>query len=223
MKYLITAVATSVMLASSANALTLSYQDTITDTGTPWLETLKLGKFDSSLGALNSVTLSLSGISTGSVGIERNTRALDIDLTYVYNLGANIYASVAGVAELNVEILPVSNRFFVLGPYDGVRDYAGQSGTTYDGFYGTDADAATITSNFAPFLGTDTFDVAVLAIGTSSVEGATNYWAEVSGTATATASVIYDYTPTAVPLPAGAPLLLLGVGGIAMLRRRKKA
>ena len=51
--------------------------------------------------------------------------------------------------------------------------------------------------------------------------------APVDGTTTGSFSVTYTYddgiTPAPVPLPAGAPLLIAGIGGLAMLRKARKS
>lgn len=46
-------------------------------------------------------------------------------------------------------------------------------------------------------------------------------WNDLAANDTYNAGYVVEYSPSAVPLPAGLPLMLVGLGGLALLRRRK--
>ncbi len=78
----------------------------------------------------------------------------------------------------------------------------------------------------AEFIGTGTVAFTLEAIGQSRASGAGNLLAFFASRAGAEVTVLYTYkeddnTISPVPLPATAPLLLGGLGIVALRRRRK--
>ncbi|MDO6583920.1 choice-of-anchor E domain-containing protein [Salipiger sp. 1_MG-2023] len=215
-----TSAAAVLLFAGAANAATVSYSASIATSTTSWEDSVALSMFDETLGTLNSVTLSLYGTASGTAKAESlDASPADVSLS----LGANIVGTYTGYG-FDVSVNPLANSVTSLSAYDGTIDFAGTSGVTYEGLTADDTDSATFTSALEAFIGTGTFTLDLAAQGNSSGTGAGNLITQFATSAGATAYVIYDYTPTStVPLPAGAPLLLLGVGGIALLRRRKTA
>jgi hypothetical protein len=213
--------ALAVLIGGSASAATLSYSDSISLQSTNWGPlTLSLTQFDSSLGTLNSVTFTLSGNVEGSAGAE----SLDASpSTVTLDLGAAIEADIAGLGSsgvADITINPVNSQTIGLTAFDGTIDFAGTSGVDTGTVTGSDSNFATYASGLAPFIGGGTFDVDLSADGEFSGSGAGNLVTRSNTSASASITVLYDYTPAVIPLPASALLLLGGLGGLAMVRRR---
>lgn len=212
----------AMVAAGAANAATVSYDKSVPTTGTDWIETLLMPQFDSSLGSLNSVSLQLDGVVTGEARGERVGTNLSFPTrNMTFTLRSDISTTVAGVTGLDLAITPLASRTFAAGVFDGVQDFGGTSGVTYDDLAGTDTKTVTLTSSLAPFIGTGDFAAFVIAEGNSGYLGTSNSVVEFDTFASSVLTVTYDYDIASVPLPAGLPLLLAGLGGLALVRRRR--
>lgn len=219
MKFVVLAAATA-LAAGSAHAATVSYSDVVLSQSTNWSQTLMLNQFDSAFGMMTGVTLTLNGAVSGNALAE----SLDASpTTILLDLGAQIVATVTGGPSLSVTVNPVSNQTFNASAYDGTIDFGGTSGVTYNGIGGLDSDFSVLTSGLAGFIGNGMISIGLTGTGTSTASGAGNLITQFSTNAAAEATVTYTYTPptSEVPLPAGLPLLLAGLGGLALVRRRK--
>lgn len=215
----ILAAATVGLSATAASAAEVTYSDSIALTSTNWTEQLAISQFDSALGTLQSVMITLDGGVQGNGNAESlDTGATDVTL----NLSAEIEASIMGASVGTV--LPVVSTTQSLSAFDGGIDFGGTSGFASGTLSGTDSDMNTITSAFDAFIGTGDLIVDVVAAGTSTGSGAGNLITQFATSAEATVTVKYTFeevSAPAVPLPAGAPLVLGALGLLAIAKRHK--
>ena len=229
----ILAVVAAVSLAglASVQANTIAYTNS-----TGWLNMAPLAptslyfpQFDSALGQLNSVTLSLYGEQQAHVTAENgNTNA---DWLYVGLAGGSgdyIHAAAPG-ASLNVTLTGPLDAFHAEGNDDPVNPDTGK--LAYDGAgadfhdFGTVAaswtDGTTLTTSLTPYVGAGTFQVDVTGDGGWILAGPPA--AQLTTTAyqgAGTVMIEYSYT---VPEPATLVLLVPACALIVRWRRSRKA
>ena len=203
---------------------TLSYTDFSKD--------LLLPFFDPSLGHLQSVQLTVTGQLVGGGEYENANHSpsaassvkyiLDQDLAVTQ--GAQMYLSMSPTTTVT---LPVP----ALPAFDGVLDYAGPSGASYQGINTTQVQTFTYNTpaSLAPFIGAgkDNFHVAANADVMMSWSGLSGVWVGTYSKADVTIDLKYTYQPAplAVPEPGLGQLLGLGAIGLVVARRfrQKKA
>ncbi len=208
-------------LTLPATAASLSYTDSVSLQRTNWSETLSVSQFDTSLGTLNFVTIALEGILAGDSGAE----SLEAGASVVtLNLRTLVTASTTALGTV-ASALPESSITQGLAAFDSVLDFAGPSGFRVNGQSATNTTTSVLTgSDMAEFIGTDTVDLTIDSLGLSFGFGAGSVVQLFITDAAANLTVTYDYTevpPIApVPLPAGLPLLLVGLGALGLARKR---
>ena len=127
----------------------------------------------------------------------------DVDLADSFSGPLSIDDIFTGLATAKPEIVPMVD--FLLA-----NDSFSYGGISY-GYDVASADATSSTGTFSLGLSRPLLDKYCGFCGTAS------------GDFTLTASLGYDVAPAAVPLPAGLPLLLAGLSGLAVLRRYRRA
>jgi hypothetical protein len=211
MKKLAIAAMVAIVSASPAAAATIIQSGTIASSG-PGSSTFGVQQFNASLGSLDSITLLFSSslTATGSITNSSNSPRF-------YLLGTGATATLSG-GGFNIVELDGLGLQFVFVPKNSSSNFSPVSGNA--------SSSSTLTSGFAPFVGTGstllTFSSTGL-FGTFPSSGTLNVSPLIGGNYTLT----YDYTKAvvaAVPEPATWMLMLVGIGmvGGSMRRRHRK-
>lgn len=183
--------------ALPAHADLQTYTASIPLETTNWTRTASLPRFNTALGTLEGVSLSITGHIEGTAKYESlDTQAATITINFTANLSVRR-------PDNNVVLLsssPVFNRVDMVTAYDGVLNFAGTSGATYN------AISSDQTTQFVPafplnaadqalFVGAGNVVFSVSANGQTTATGAGNLVSSFSQKASATLSVTYFYTP----------------------------
>lgn len=136
-RFLGAAAALALMTSASANAaiiLTSVETESVTSTSTNFFDApMVFDKFDSSLGTLTRIFLTLEGTVQGTAKYE----SLDSSPTTVtLNLQATMDLTRPGGASI-VQVLPVANVVDNPTSFDGVNDFGGTSGAEFTGLTNT--------------------------------------------------------------------------------------
>ncbi|HWQ56515.1 MAG TPA: choice-of-anchor E domain-containing protein [Bryobacteraceae bacterium] len=203
-------------LSSGAFAAEIGYTTTIPSTQANFTDSVSFAAFDTSLGALTGITLSLSSNSD-----------LTLDIS---NTGSTDPVSLYGEAGIRVMLgsptggdpLVIVFPSFLVGsagaPY---QIYVGtpyhRAGTAHD-----EVSGGVDESLFYLFTGSGdvTLPVTAKTSHTLTQDGTGLYSASLTGAADATVSVLYTYTPSETPEPAAFLLLGSGLVGLSYWRRR---
>jgi hypothetical protein len=151
----------ALMMATAANAATVSYDASVGDTATGWAQTLNLPQFNPALGTLTKVTLTLFGQVDGSVSAQNNGSST---VQAILKLAALITADVAG-ATLFVDVEPFDED-------DPVTLAPGQAAFFESSASETDEEIELV--NLMPFIGIGDIMIDLTAKGTSSASGGGN-------------------------------------------------
>jgi len=183
---------------------------------TNWSDVISVPKFNPTLGILTGIEIELDGHVAGMAKFE----SLDgSPATVTMDLKAQIDLKRPGGLSTLVQVIPLAHTSDNVLAYDGLTDFGGDSGRTYDNLSGDASDTYTSpppASDLALFTGFGNILLPIEAIGTSTGSGAGNLLLVFDTEASAKATVTYTYE---VPEPAS--LSLLAFGSLALARRRK--
>ncbi len=192
---------------------------------------LQLPQFDSRLGTLNQVTLTLFGQFQGSAKAESvNNGARQVTL----NLGVELSLWDPETEGLLLQATPLVSNSFQASTYDGTSDFGGSSGRSFTGLTAAKSstrsfsDAATL----AHYTGAGMVTTLLSARGASGYVSSGNIDARFSTQVSGYARVTYDYQahqPTVlqqlapVPEPSTWALMFAGLAVVGALAKRRAA
>jgi hypothetical protein len=199
------AVALPMMLACPASADTLEYWQNRNSLG-DW-SPFQIIPFDSSLGTLNSVTVSAEVNVSGSAQLWSTFEDSELSVTFSTTLAA---LSEMGWGPTVASFSDTSPLWYY--DYDLGEGYAALDGSGNNTAYNT------ITAGFGRFVGVDPFDIPLQLFG----EAESTYLGDtLVSSYDGTASLYYSYDYTVIPEPASTALLGIGLLGLMAFRRRR--
>ena len=194
--WLVTAAAVTILSvvipASPALAETVSPPPaTIAPTPTNWVQTVSLDQFDPALGELTSATFTLDSSVDSNLQVENlsSSSSCTATLQWTADVTADTGNGVLAAALSQFESMSLT-------VFDGTIDFGGTSGATFMGTEIGPTQTLTVTgAALAAYIGTGTVDIDMVADADSEVTGCGNIAQNISTSAGAEVSVVYEYTP----------------------------
>jgi hypothetical protein len=177
-----------------ATAGTLCQTRAVPSAATNWNSSLSFQKFDTTLGALTSISVKLTGTVAGAVLLESTDNAATL-ISTTYQVILTVQRP--DFSPL-VTVTPGTNFVDNLGPYDNVLDFGGTSGTQHLGIALSQNLTVTVpppASDLALFTGAGTIALPVSAVANSTAVGAGNLVTQFITAAGATVELCYEYAP----------------------------
>ena len=190
----------------------------------PWIEDLKIDKFDPNLGTLMSVHVWIHGEIYGKMGFEhmhQNAGASFFDLNLEGHL--QVGAPPGAGPALPVDLIK-HEREDNVPKYDGAMDFDGASGTTWPFLATGDVGPIIVDSSFFPqYIGLGQLSIPCSSIASSLFTTDSVNWQKLLETnAKAKVHIAYDYEPVIPEMGSLALAILGGFIGLPLFRRFKK-
>jgi PEP-CTERM motif len=217
---------TAILTAGSSRAATFSVSaisGALGNSGTV-IQPFSVNQFNPSLGTLNSITILQSSSGSGKLAFE-NTSSAQVKVNY----------SLAAIASLQEGITASANPFLnffssgpisstTLSPYDGVTDYQGGSGRTYQSQVISSSPISSLVNaeSIGLFQGNGQVTLSTRLYGAFSIGSATGFQGVSKYTIDQIVSytITYDYTP--IPEPSTVlGMSLSGAFGLAFYRKKR--
>ena len=169
---------------------------------------LSFDQFDPAQGTLGGIRLETSAQVTGSLWVE-NLEGRDVSLTYAPGAHVSVFSPAGALLD---EIAVTGEETIALAAFDGILDYAGDSGTfltlsaSVDGIAGTDPGG---TIDTAPFIGTGTIALPVGDYATNRIAGPANMRVRAQAAVGGSVRLAYDYTPAPATVDTGGGVVIV--------------
>jgi hypothetical protein len=199
-----------------ANAETIVFTQEFGPETPNWMASAFVPRFDTSLGDLEAVVVSLTGHIEGFAGFEsldRTGTKVEMSFSAEVTLAHESFPS-------RVVAAPNTTTSDDVTGYDGLLDFGGSSGRTYEEIVAQTTDTIRLVAgedDLSDYLGIGTIPMRLQADGTSRGDGSGNLVLYIDQQASARLDVTYEFTP--VPEPGA--LALLSVGAFCALGRRR--
>ncbi|MBP6899076.1 MAG: PEP-CTERM sorting domain-containing protein [Burkholderiaceae bacterium] len=209
-------------LAAGANAATqVTYTSNVVPlTTTNWASSLSLPLFDSSLGDLLQVDITLHGNVIGDARIESTDAKAS---TVTLNLASTLTLSRPDQTTLVITV-PLVTQVLSLTAFDGSLNWSGSSGATLLGLTGSRSESysSTAAADLLLFTGVGSLSAPLTGKSASTVTGSANLASWIQTRAGGYADITYTYAAAPVPEPASLALMLSGLGMFGLLAKRRR-
>lgn len=210
-------------MAGAAQAASITQSFTIDEQNTDFTETFDVEQFDSSLGTLQEIVVSLEGTIGGTVFAENTGPSpADVTLGLEGEFGLMLGGLDAGAT------IALASQEESLASFDGSfpPDFDGPSGVTISGLSGTESDQNIFTSGDAIFdllsSGPGTVSGEFNATGMSAFSGPGNVFNGAETLASGIVNIEYVFEPAPTPVPEPGTAIGVGLAAAAGWVMKKK-